>query len=206
MKNRLGPLLYDSLDKPNAVTSQPQQRREETPHTIAIAFGLLVSSLIFVFIVLFSFAIYRLLNDTSILATIVLWIIYITPVTVLIGGCYAVIRWLHAWSSNKYLLSLQNGPFVHIESIKTQNYDEIVMQLAQKMYDVFARQADSATYRNVQTLTLDQSVSGKAVATPQTPQNSTPLHVQNPQQKAKVPQRGDLYFDIRILDRINGDD
>ena len=199
--SRLGPLLIDSLDKPNApnqagvsMNRHTGKKTDQTGIVIVLmsTLGLLLSALTV-------FAMYRLSLEADYgnrLAVALVWLVYISPIVVIVsicvGGSITAFKWLYGWSTKNNLISLHEGPQVNVNAIRTIDYDQMMATLTQRMYDVAFENAKHSQYRGVQTLTLDQSTS-----------NTTQHETGQVEGSKENSTNGGLYFNPVMLDAIN---
>lgn len=153
MSRLQGPILYDSLDKPNQAPVTIQAPKEHrTPARVIIAglafiFGLVV--------LLLSFVVYFLYSQFYYGGGTVLWTLALCSVGFLVTAMALGLVFFFVVIVKQAIIRLEDGVPLSIFTALFPRYD--FDTLAKKMYEVQRTYGEHSDYRGVQTLTLDKS-------------------------------------------------
>lgn len=158
-----GPILIDSLDKPNATPSKTPSQKPIDPTSLVLGILTIVAILL---VLLFVWIILRLRYEAeynlSQPAIYLLWLLYAVPVIVVVlglfGGIYYGLLWLRSWAKKNDLVSAQTGPHYKASDIRANYTDDLLIQMVERMYNVMEERARQSTYQGVQTLTQTKNI------------------------------------------------
>lgn len=151
MSNKLnGPLIYDSLDKPNADQKQPIVKSPDYAF-VWVVFIVIVSLLIAALVIY----VIVWLNATE--SVIALWVINVAVIMGIVGVIAAGIVYLFALAFKHSTHSLNDGIPVSVFSVLNARYDKAFEAITARYFDMWTRRMEHSLYSGVSTLTLDQS-------------------------------------------------
>lgn len=169
-KKLSGPVLYDSLDRPNADQRMPVQQKQNT-NAVWIVFILVIAILIALLVL------YVLiwLNQSG--AIVALWIINSAVIFGIVGIIIAGVLYAFVLALKHAMYTLNDGIPVSIFSALFARYDKTFEQLSTRYFDMWTKRMEHSQYSGVSTLTLDQSsqVETSTTSVQTTDDDPTPL-------------------------------
>jgi ABC-type multidrug transport system fused ATPase/permease subunit len=148
-----GPILYDSLDKPNSpyMNKSKPQKHADYGLALIITLALFVAAIVTYGLMWLNSA--ALYNTT---AVVLLWIVNVSVVLAIVGLLFALVMWLVLRALKDAVISLDDGVPVSVIGVWLQGLN--TQRAADRFYDVMETRAQHSDYQGVSTLTLDKSV------------------------------------------------
>lgn len=149
-----GPILYDSLDRPNSPKVNPNQSK---PQNTQYGIALIITLALFVAAIV-TYGLIWLNNIAyySTGATILLWLISGGVAVSIVAMLIVLLLWLLLRALKDATISLDDGVPVSVLGVWLQSLN--TQHAANKYYDVMQTRAQHSDYQGVSTLTLDKSV------------------------------------------------
>lgn len=158
----LGPIVFDSLDRPNATPykdiSKPSNRLDWRVIASILFFSTILIIGLFVYVIKALHYRAEYGDDFANILLVALNIAVIFAIIgILAGGVYTAIQWLLSWARMKAMLRLHDGPHYNVFDTRIKNYDDMFERLSARMYDILEERARQSQYQGVSTLTKDES-------------------------------------------------
>ena len=164
MSKLSGPLLYDSLDKPNATESTKQVHTRNDMSRVWIVLILVIAVLIiilgvYVLVWLNNIAFY---NNAASLA---LWAISYGFIFGIVGLIVVAVFYLFILALKRATITLNEGVQASVFSVLFARYDRAFDRMTERYFDMWQTRMEHSQFSGVSTLTLDQSVQSETSST-----------------------------------------
>jgi hypothetical protein len=154
-----GPLLYDSLDRPNppAMNQSRKPEKQNTAHIALIIPAVIIPVFLIGYVLLWLHSISVGYGSSAALASFIIWTLNISVIVFLISVLLITLYGIITYIKRNELISLDDGIHVSAYNASGANYTAAFNRLIELQYNVLLERAKQSEFQGVTTLTLDRS-------------------------------------------------